>query len=228
MERLHPLVILESLEDLRVDPGLAHHLRVRRVRNGDRLVLCDGQGAVQAVTVRARGEGFEFAPLEEIRRLPRPAPPVQVATFLPSHERLAWEIHKLTEVGVDEIWLLSEPTDRRGGQGLSRSGLARLERIAREASMQSERSFVPVLHPPCRVSEFLARTDGNVAVLDPAGGELPDGTTALIVGPESGHVPVPPELPRVRLPTGLLRIETAAIIAAFILVAKRAGVADGL
>lgn len=223
MERLHPLVIVETLDDLRIDAELAHHLRVRRVRDGDRLFLSDGQGAIQPVVVRVKGRAIECVALEEIRRIAPPTPRVEVATFLPSHERLAWEIQKLTEVGVDEIWLLSEPTDRRGGQGLSPAGFARLERIAREAAMQSERPFVPVLHPPCRVAEFLARTRASVALLDPAGEELPQVTTSLIVGPESGEVPGSEDLPRVRLATGLLRIETAAIIAAFILIAKRAG-----
>lgn len=222
MERFHPLVIVDDLGAPRVDAALAHHLRVRRVRDGDEVVLSNGRGAVVPAIVRVRQGSIAFEVGGCPRQLEAPTPPVGVATFLPSRERLAWEIQKLTEVGADEIWLLAEPTDRRAGHGLSPAGMERLERIAREAAMQSERPFVPVLHPPCSVAELLDVCRGSVALLDPDGGELPESTTVLIAGPESGHVPVSTPIPRVRLATPILRTETAALIAAFVLVAKRA------
>lgn len=223
MQRFTPLVFVDDLASLEVSAELGHHLgSVRRLRVGDQLFVGDGLGSVRAVEISAVRPRVRLTPVAEIQTLVRPEPPVGIAMFLPSNERLAWAVQKLTEVGVDRIDLLIDAGDRRGGAKLSDAGMARLNRIAREAAQQSEQPWLPMVYPPVDAKTFFARANHGVAVLDPAGGRLMSNTTTLVIGPESGKFFSPPEAPRVSLGLPILRIETAAVAGAVVLASLRA------
>ena len=83
--------------------------------------------------------------------------------------------------------------------------------------MQSRRTWLPRISGPVRFAEAAALA--NAVLADPAGSDPIAGGTVL-VGPEGGFTPdessaVPT---RVRLAPGILRVETAAVAAAVLLV----------
>lgn len=222
-QRLHPFVLIDDLGTLELSREQSHHLGVvRRLRVGDDLFVGDGAGSFRSVKIAAVQPRVQLAPLSDIQTVQRETPNIGIAMFLPSNERLAWAVQKLTEVGVDRIHLLTDSGDRRGGAQLSAAGLKRLDRIAHEASQQSERLWLPQITPPMDVKEFFGDSGTAVAILDPDGGPLPKDVTTLVVGPESGVVISPDSVPRVSLGLPILRIETAAIAGAVVLATLRA------
>ena len=99
----------------------------------------------------------------------------------------------------------------------------RTRRIARQAAMQSRRSWLPVVEEARPFAEVAARPGACLAHRDGAGATL--DRPLVLVGPEGGwsdeELAVP--LPHLRLGPHVLRAETAAVAAAAVLVALRAG-----
>lgn len=219
-----------------------HLFRSRRAVLGDRVRLVDGAGRACWSTVAeitracARLVPGPPAPANE------PARPVVVLVPSPKPQRLAWMVEKLTELGVDGIRLIrTERAPRRPGRGT----LERLRRVAVAAVEQCHRARVPRISGPHEWEELseLLRESGDLRwVLDREGlppralapgqrGSAEDakaaaggfGSVAVLVGPEGGWTA--DELVRLdelscrRLSLGsrTLRLETAAVVAAGLL-----------
>ena len=89
--------------------------------------------------------------------------------------------------------------------------------------MQSRQPWLPMIEP---VTTFAAVAGIDGACLAERGGEAPDlANPVILVGPEGGweRHELEVELPRVSLSTGVLRAETASIVAGALLVALRSG-----
>jgi len=99
------------------------------------------------------------------------------------------------------------------------ANVARYSRIVRAASAQSRRTHLPSVTGPVPLSEMVGR-DG-VAMAEPGGYPSLDGVTTLLIGPEGGFSPAEVSSARrtVGLGTGILRADTAAVVAATLLVA---------
>jgi len=143
-------------------------------------------------------------------------------------------VQKLTEIGVDRIILLqaAHGVVRWDGERAARN-LARLTKVAREAAMQSRRVRLVELLGPIAVADALAGAGaaGNaqvsmpagVAVAEPGGGSVDLARPTILIGPEGGWTAQ--ELSRaeatVSLGPTILRVETAAIVAAVQLATQR-------
>jgi 16S rRNA (uracil1498-N3)-methyltransferase len=166
------------------------------------------------------------------------SPRVIVAMAPPKGDRLAWAVQKLAEVGVDELLLLAdaERAVRRPKRGdRERIAEGRLQRIAREAAMQSRRRFVMEVGWTA-LEEAVQGAAGPTLLLwegatDPLHAQpLGDAAEAirLVVGPEGGFSEVEVEQATVAgaspvsLGPAILRTETAAL-AASVLVLGRLG-----
>jgi 16S rRNA (uracil1498-N3)-methyltransferase len=211
-------VLVADVGQPALDDGDAHHLfRVLRLRDGEQVVASDGRGTWRTCVV-ARGA---LEPLGETVHEPRPPRPV--AVWLPAlkGERAEWAVQKLTELGADEIGLLA--CDRgavRLDATTTQRVLARWQRVAREATCQARRAWLPDVAGPLDVAA--ARAAGVVPCeLD---GELDAGAqVALAVGPEGGWSPTERDgvARSVGLGATVLRTETAAVCAGVLLVAAR-------
>ena len=130
-------------------------------------------------------------------------------------------MQKVTEIGVDRISLVwAERSVVRWDDAKAQRQLERLARIVREAAMQSRRVHLPVLDPPVAASEVLAA----VPVAEPGGRPWTSDDHAIAIGPEGGWSPT--ELSSavtVDLGPHVLRVETAAVVAATLLVHGREG-----
>lgn len=203
-------VFVESVDAPDPSADDAHHLfRVLRLRDGETVTVSDGLGAWRT-TVAAGGVLLPEGP---VVREPAPTP-CTIAAAIPKGDRAEWMVQKLTEVGVSEIVLLhcARSVVRWEGERGAKQ-LARLQRVAREAAMQSRRVWLPVVRGPVPFAEAAALPGAVLAEPDGAAG----GTAStVLIGPEGGfsaeELAVP--LPRRRLVDTVLRVETAAIVAA--------------
>jgi 16S rRNA (uracil1498-N3)-methyltransferase len=214
------------------DDDRAHLVRALRLRDGEIVTVSDGRGGSRPCRfVAADGT---VVPDGDVERAPAPVPPVTVALAIPKGDRLEWAVQKLTETGTDRIVLLH--TDRSvvrwdadgGGDRVARR-LDRLRRIAREAAMQSRRIWLPDIAGPVAFGDAL--TSPGVCVADAGGGPPSLASPTVLVGPEGGWSDGEREavaaggISRVTLGPHVLRVETAAVAAAVLLAAFRAGLA---
>lgn len=206
-----------------------HLFRARRAVVGDALRLVDGAGRARFGSIAAVERSAGHILLGE----PAPAnePPLYLELFcpLPKPERTAWLVEKVTEVGVSSVRFLRS---ERAPRELTAGGLARLGRVAAAAVEQCHRARVPELSGPHDWSELegLLSVFDQRFVLDPrAAGSSPAASgaarVALVVGPEGGWSEAElASLERagcrpLRLGARVLRIETAAVVGAGLLLA---------
>ncbi len=221
-----PHVFVDDLDDpVLTEADHLHLSRSLRLRPGDALTVSDGHG---------RWRTARFGPTPEpdgpMEQAPAAEPPVVIGLTPVKGQRPEWAVQKLTELGVDAIWLLvADRSVVRWQDERAVHHLERLSRVAREAAMQSRRTTLPDLRTGVPVAEVLAAADaggaGSALVAHPGGGAPALGAPVL-VGPEGGwsdeELAMAPRT--VGLGPTVLRAETAAVALASLLTALRAGV----
>ena len=208
-----------------------HHLaRVLRLRDGQQVSASDGRGAFRMCewhdgSLRATGE---------VQCVPAPQQRVAIAFVPVKGDRPEWSVQKLTEIGVDEIIVLA-PTRRAVVRWGDAKHMQKLAKVAREASMQSRRVWLPTITGLMSLADACARP--GAAVADPAGVPLTSSTShaahaaftthaapsLIIIGPEGGFDDgeIPASVARVSLGGTILRAETATLVAATLLADMR-------
>ena len=117
---------------------------------------------------RWTGDGIE--PDGDATFVAHPMPEIGVALALIKGDRLDWAVQKLTEVGVDRIIpMAAERCVVRWDDTKRVAQVERLRRIAREASMQSRRVWLPVVDDLAPAASVLGRADVWRADLDGRG-----------------------------------------------------------
>lgn len=210
-------VLVGDVEAPELDDTTRHHLqRVLRLRAGEAVTVTDGKGSW-------RGCAFTGGNIEsssEVRLLERPQPTVTVAVSAPKGERLDWLVSKCTEVGVDRLVLVdAERSVVRWTGDRAERQLARLRRLAVEASLQSRRVWLPEISGPVPAVDVLP----TVPAAEPGGRRLTATDTALAIGPEGGWSAKELEVAAgtVSLGDTVLRVETAAVVATAAMVTAR-------
>jgi 16S rRNA (uracil1498-N3)-methyltransferase len=210
-------VLVADIDQPVLDAEALHHLsRVLRLRRGQPITVTDGGGRWRAGAFT--GDGVEATgPVESTARGDRV---LSVAVAPPKGDRLEWLVAKCTEIGIDRLVLLEADHSvvRWSGERLERQ-LERLRRIAVEASMQSRRVWLPEIAGPVPALDVLR----EFAVAEPGGPPLADADTAVAIGPEGGWSPKELEVAgsTVSLGPHILRVETAAVAAAVLMVSLR-------
>jgi 16S rRNA (uracil1498-N3)-methyltransferase len=193
-----------------------HHLaKVLRLRTGEQVVAADGAGAWRL----CEWGSAAIDPASDVFAEERPEPQVTIAFALPKGDRPEAAVRALVELGVDRIVPLI--TERSVVRPPAERAV-RLRRVAREAAMQSRRVFLPEV----RDITPLAGLCTTGAALCVPGGEPPSlALPCLVIGPEGGFTDaeLAIRLPEVGLGGGVLRTETAAVVAGALLVSLRAG-----
>ena len=218
-------VFVESMNEPELTQDDSHHLvRVRRLRNDERVVASDGCGAWQLWLWR---NNTMYEPLGEVEVEPA-LPFAQVAVPVLSPGRTELAVEKLTELGVSHIApFISERVQKppKGERALAL--MERLQRIAREACAQSRSVHLPTISELQRVDELVSACGATVVLADPDGGVLGNEITTIVVGPEGGFTDAELQLaPAVGLSRHVLRAETAAIAAGVLLTARQRGAND--
>lgn len=220
----------ESSEVLLVGSRARRLREVLRLRVGAALEVFDGAGRQREARIVGSGKGQVTLALgEPLEPIGEPPVPVAVVCAFPRASRGDWLVEKATEIGVSQLVprlaarSVMDPGDGR---------IARWRRIAIEAAEQCERCFVPVIggEPPAGATHIVADPDSDVTVRE-AVGRLPEPPRSLVlhIGPEGGWSTHEIEEFRavgahlVSLGPRLMRVETAAVIAAAQLLEETGG-----
>ncbi len=119
-----------------------HISRVLRMKKGDCVTLCDGEGMFYEAVLSDFSDKSVVAEITSSRRA-ETEPEVQLTIFqgVPKNPKLETIVQKLTEIGAVRI----VPVDtKRAVAKLDKSAkVDRLRKIAREAAKQSKRGIVP-------------------------------------------------------------------------------------
>jgi 16S rRNA (uracil1498-N3)-methyltransferase len=223
---------------LPLDARDVHHLvHVLRIRDTERIVLAGTDGREAEVELTHVGADGIRGDIGEPRERPR-GPRVTLLQALTKRERMELMVQKATELGVTEIVpvvtarVIVKLDDDRAGRRAQR-----WQRIAEEASKQSQRAEVPPVREPVSFTELVDLLPRFDAVLVPweeeadsalgigsalrAAGVAPNGdaSVAVVIGPEGGledgEVSLLTSRGAVTVSLGdtILRTETAGIVA---------------
>jgi 16S rRNA (uracil1498-N3)-methyltransferase len=224
-EQVSGQIITISGEDVR------HIATVLRMKTGDELLLCDGKGTEYSVKI-AQVNKSEIA-TEVTARSKREIrfPIITLGQGLPKSDKMDWIVQKAAELGVTNIVpLITERTIVRvKGDG---KRVARWQKIAREAAMQSNRPDIPLVETIRPFSDFLRTPnselqtlrlmpweEGTVPIRTILGADQSIQHIIVLIGPEGGFSAHEAETAHgegfhlVSLGRNILRTETAAIAA---------------
>lgn len=221
----------------RLDEDQAHHaIQVMRLVGGDSINLFDPSGNEHLARIQQiEKKSLTFVVLETIAPAPTSSPMICVAACLPKGDRQKFMIEKLVELGVDQFIPLKTT---RSVAVASANAIERYRKGIIEATKQCGRRRLMELTNEQSISQLIANTSENSTwtklLADPyAEASLLDfhletkPRAVVAVGPEGGFEEseieslVRANWTRVRVGTSILRIETAAMAAAALLLAKR-------
>jgi 16S rRNA (uracil1498-N3)-methyltransferase len=181
-----------------------HHLeKVLRVSDGTPIEYTDGSGSIGRGSYHSGG----VARGEE-STAPRPSDLTVVAAPPDNRDRARFMVEKLAELGVAELRFLGT----RHGQGRP----PRIDRVRSWAVSGLEQSRGAWLMKLPEGVVALASLDGPLVVCDASASTDRPKARIVVIGPEGGWAPgeVPDDAERWSLGNTVLRVETAAIVAA--------------
>jgi 16S rRNA (uracil1498-N3)-methyltransferase len=206
----------------------AHHAsRVLRLRQGDALILFDGQGGEYTARVVETGKKFRVH-LDEWRSRECEAPlAVTLAQALPASDKMDWIVQKAVELGATAIQPLQTKRSvvRLSGERAEKR-VAHWQQVAISACEQSGRNRVPAIRTILDLGHYLAQPQGeNHFILSPHQGvrlstlPRPADAVTLLIGPEGGFEEAEEDMARsvgfqpITLGARILRTETAGLAA---------------
>ena len=205
-----------------------HISRVLRMKKGDHVILCDGEGIFYEAVLSDFTEKSVTAEILSSRRA-ETEPNVAVTIFqgVPKNPKLETIIQKLTEIGAAE--LVPVDTSRAVAKLDKEAKVQRLRKIAREAAKQSKRGIVPEVSEAVSFEEAVKRAatsdlaiiayeeETELSLKDALKGKTPK-SVAVMIGPEGGFEKEEVEkakkagLISVSLGKRILRTETAPLV----------------
>lgn len=137
----------------------AAHAKVLRLKNGEQVMICDGQGSECVCTVSDVSPGQISLVVNSVQKsAAEPAVKVSVYMAFPKSDKLEHVIQKATELGAYEI--VAFPSDRCISRPDAKSLQKKQERwqkIAASASEQSGRGHIPEVITLGSYSEAISR-----------------------------------------------------------------------
>jgi 16S rRNA (uracil1498-N3)-methyltransferase len=174
----------------------AHHLgRVLRAQEGQLYELSDGREVWLGRIESAARNRVEFALIEEV---PVQQPPLDITLLLSvvKFDAFEWAIEKATELGVSSITPVAATRSEKALVAAASKRAERWKKILVEASEQSRRARVPVLHGLTKLPEALRGAHkatkvllserSQAAILRQILPEASAASVALAIGPEGG------------------------------------------
>ena len=211
-----------------------HAATVKRIRVGEAVDLCDGDGRRATGQVTAVTKNSIDVQVEDISIDSQSEMNILAVQALAKGDRAELSIEIANEVGADEIipWKAEHCIAKWDDSGKT---LSKWQRIAREASKQSRRSRIPEIHTAqttAQLLEQLAPCDAVYVLHESATQSLASayipqrGVVAVVTGPEGGISANEIEQFRdagfniVRMGDTVMRTSTAGAIAIGVISAK--------
>lgn len=207
-----------------------HGAKSLRLRPGEAVTLCDGQGMDYPSAVKeVLPEGLLLTVGEPVPNRAEPGTAVTVCQCLPKSDKLETVVQKAVELGAHSVWpIASTRCVTRWDQKAAGKKLARLQKIALEAAQQSGRGRVPQILPSADLPAALrtAAKEGDILFFyEQSRASLREGLAGcgsrlfVFVGPEGGFDPGEAALAEslggriLSLGSRILRTETAPLAA---------------
>lgn len=204
-----------------------HAAVVRRIKLGEIVDLCDGEGVRATGTVCEIKKESIFILIEEINTEALPALQVVVVQALAKGDRAELAVEMLTEVGVDVVvpWRAHHSVVKWDNAD---KALERWRRTVREATKQSRRAWIPFvegLQSSEAICDLIAAADLAVVLHESADQSLSEfsapktGQIVIVVGPEGGisqdelHMFAKAGAKIVRMGPSVMRTSTAGAVA---------------
>jgi 16S rRNA (uracil1498-N3)-methyltransferase len=232
--------VADPLVPVLTESDTHHLLDVLRLRAGEMVVASDGAGSWVPCRMIAGSPGRGAKRVDPASVLvadgpltveAKPDPAITVAFTPTKGDRPEWVTQKLTELGVDRIIPIQAGRSvvRWEGERGDRA-VERLRRVAREASAQCRRPWLPDVTAVTRLEGLAALVTVAPCLAQPGGGRPSLSRPVIAIGPEGGWDDN--EMARFGVTVGLgptvLRAETAAVAAGAILCGLRSGVVGPL
>ncbi len=210
-----------------------HMVRVLRAHPGMEADVVAGGHVFHAEVAAVNPTEVRFNLIAEVQA--DPALPVTLMLSVYKFDRMEWAIEKATELGVAAVApVIARRTEKHLAQAADKR-MERWRRIVHEASQQSRRSDVPMIHDVATLGSRVRAASASTRIVlaeqerttslrqaveeaaAAAGDEMP--TLEIAIGPEGGWAPDEEALfdangwRAVSLGPRILRAETAAIVA---------------
>ena len=176
-----------------------HIRRALRMREGERLTLCDGQGTDYLCRITGfDGDTVLLRVEERIKNRTEPSVRVTLYMGLPKADKLEWVIQKAVELGAAAVVpVLTARSIVKFDPRDAQKKRERWQKIAAEAAGQTGRGIIPAVEAPLRFADACARfSSERVLTFYEGGGEPLDRlltgeepALSLFVGPEGGIAP---------------------------------------
>jgi 16S rRNA (uracil1498-N3)-methyltransferase len=219
---------------------LLHHLRVRRIGEGEVIPIFDGQGQIASATLIRLGNKTGELTIAAVKQHTQSEPPygIILAQGLAGGDKMDWVIEKAVETGASRIAPLQCERSviklhRSSDAERAQKRLIHWRAITQAACEQCERTVLPLVEPIQTIADYLSKASGDhlkdtlklifctgdhpslAKILAP----LPAQNVILLIGPEGGFTPEEMALALkegfqpVSLGKRILRTETAGIAA---------------
>lgn len=205
----------------------ARHLtQVLRIRQGEEITLFDGQGHRATAEVIGTARHAVQLRIKDRRCVPRSEFEMILVQAVPKGKNMDLIVQKAVELGVSQIFpVITQHTVVQPGDGKA----SKWRRVALEACKQCGQDFLPEIHDPQKLTDFLENQKLSglqlIASLaegaQPFGSHFPKGHTqrkaTILIGPEGDFTPEETSLALARgfqpisLGSIVLRVETAAL-----------------
>jgi 16S rRNA (uracil1498-N3)-methyltransferase len=238
----HPASLAEGME-VTVTGGAAAHLgKVLRVREGDTVILFNGDGLDHTARIISASRAKVSAVIVASQKIQTESPVfVTLMQGICRNHRMDMLIQKSTELGVNRISpIVCERSVVKIGGDRAGKKIDHWRSIAISASEQCGRSQIPDVAGLETLPSALDRLDANTArlMLDPNGSETlasaigASRSVALLIGPEGGltdgerAAAITAGFKSARLGPRILRTETAPIAALSVIQYLRGDLAE--
>ena len=232
--RLHRFYIKENIEkgkDVRIeDSELLHQWsKVFRLSAGDRAIVFNGNGKEFEgyFKVIARKEAV-LAIDKENQREPTNIKHLEIFQSIIKKDNFELIVEKCTEIGVSAFHpIISERSEKKD------LNIEILRKIAKEASEQSGKVYLPEIFEPIKLEKAMDDFNGELFVLDfdaenfsKTFEKFSAPKIGILIGPEGGWTDKERELFKLKniksfsLGSQVLRAETAAIVASAVVLIK--------
>ena len=209
-----------------------HVVQVLRMKEGEELNLTDGKGNLLTAEITHAHKRNCAVRVKATSYKLQAAKKVSIAISLVKNaSRFEWFLEKATEIGVTEIIpLLCERTERQHFR------YDRMNGILVSAMLQSQQTWLPLLHEPIKLDEYIRQTGASDVAYKFIAHCIDEGRQSLsnlqirkspnhsiLIGPEGDFTPNEIELALqnqfipVTLGETRLRTETAGVAAAVLL-----------
>ena len=212
------------------DTVFHHAVRVRRLRNGDELVLFGGAGSEALARLVDVGRNRADVEIVAVAAVGRESPlAITLLQGISSGDRMDYTLQKAVELGVVAIVpVIAERAIARLSGDRADKRLAHWRQVVVSACEQCGRNVIPDVAPAIALADALTKCSSATAtryVLSVANGirlrelPVPPGPIVLMAGPEGGltddeeAAAVVAGFGRLTLGPRVLRTETAAIAA---------------